>query len=238
MAGAPPEPPSGAANRRLADGRADLLVREEPLLLVIHGQQLLTMRTPGRDEDLALGFLLGEGIVARPQDVQTMRAEAGDMAAQRADELYVTLQKEPDPLVRSRLARTHEIRSSCGVCGIADPATVLEGTPPLLPGVPRVAASLLSALVRELHARQSLFAATGSSSPKVPMVMLPSATPRSIRAAFTAWARCRPSASLKVVLPSLSVCPRNRNSCSPLRSHPARKATSASRSVPSTWWSA
>ena len=162
MAG-PPEPPAGAAQRRLADGRSDLLVREEPLLLVIHGQQLLTMRTPGRDEDLALGFLLGEGIVASPQDVQAMRALAGDMAAQRADELHIALQHEPDPLVRSRLARTHEIRSSCGVCGIADPATVLEGTPPLLPGVPRVAASMLSGLVRELHGRQSLFAATGGS---------------------------------------------------------------------------
>ena len=101
--GGSPEPPAGAAPRRLADGRSDLLVREEPLLLVIHGQQLLTMRTPGRDEDLALGFLLGEGIVARPQDVQAMRAEAGDMASQRADELHVTLQKDPDPLVRSRL---------------------------------------------------------------------------------------------------------------------------------------
>src|SRR5262245_26521671 len=103
MAG-PPEPPAGAAARRLADGRSDLLVREEPLLLVIHGQQLLTMRTPGRDEDLALGFLLGEGIVAAPQQVQAMRAAAGDAAAQRADELHVELQQEPDPLVRSRLA--------------------------------------------------------------------------------------------------------------------------------------
>jgi FdhD protein len=162
MADAPPEP-SGAATRRLADGRGDLLVREEPLLLVIHGQQLLTMRTPGRDEDLALGFLLGEGIVRQPQDVSSMRALAGDPAAQRADEMHVTLAHEPDPLARSRLARTHEIRSSCGVCGVADPATVLEGTPPLLPGVPRVPASRLSALVRELHERQSLFAATGGS---------------------------------------------------------------------------
>jgi FdhD protein len=155
------EPPEGAARRRLGSGRDDLLVREEPLLLVVAGQQLLTMRTPGRDEDLAVGFLLGEGIVPQAADVQSMRAVAGDADAQRADELHVTLRIEPDPLVRSRLARTHEIRSSCGVCGMADAATILEGTPPLLPGVPKVPTGQVRALVDELRARQQLFAATG-----------------------------------------------------------------------------
>ena len=155
------EPPAGAARRRLADGRDDLLVREEPLLLVIHGQQLLTMRTPGRDEDLALGFLLGEGIVQDPSEALTMHAAAGDAEAQRADELHVTLRHTPDPLVRSRLARTHEIRSSCGVCGLADPASILEGTPPLLPGVPKVPAARLRELVGQLRTRQPLFLATG-----------------------------------------------------------------------------
>ncbi|MBL8729133.1 MAG: formate dehydrogenase accessory sulfurtransferase FdhD [Planctomycetes bacterium] len=155
------EPPDGAARRQLATGRDDLLVREEPLLLVVHGQQLLTMRTPGRDEDLALGFLLGEGIVAAAADVASMRAVPGDADAQRADELQVTLRTEPDPLARSRLARTHEIRSSCGACGLADAQTILEATPPLLPGVPRVQSALVHRLVDELRARQVLFAATG-----------------------------------------------------------------------------
>jgi len=154
-------PPEGAARRRLASGRDDLLVREEPLLLVIAGQQLLTMRTPGRDEDLAVGFLLGEGIVTAAADVVALHTLAGDADAERADELQVTLRSEPDPLVRSRLARTHEIRSSCGVCGMASAATMLEGTPPLLPGVPQVATARVHALVDELRARQQLFAATG-----------------------------------------------------------------------------
>lgn len=155
------ETPDGAARRRLASGRDDLLVREEPLLLVVHGQQLLTMRTPGRDADLALGFLLGEGIVTAAADVQAMRAVPGDAEAQRADELQVTLRAEPDALTRSRLARTHEIRSSCGACGLADAQTILEATPALLPGVPRVATARIRELVDALRARQSLFAATG-----------------------------------------------------------------------------
>ena len=44
-------------------------MREEPLLLNIHGKQLLTMRTPGQDEDLALGFLLGEGLLDSADDL-------------------------------------------------------------------------------------------------------------------------------------------------------------------------
>jgi len=138
-----------------------LLVREEPLLLVVHGQQLLTMRTPGRDPDLAVGFLLGEGIVQHRSDVLSMLAVAGDPDAQRADELRITLQDAPGPLAKSRLARTHEIRSSCGVCGIADPAAILDGTPPLLPGVPKVAPARIRELVDALRSRQELFAATG-----------------------------------------------------------------------------
>jgi FdhD protein len=153
--------PLGAARRRRAGGSDDLLVREEPLLLVVHDQQLLTMRTPGRDEDLALGFLLGEGIVADAAAVAAMELRPGDADCQRVDELHVTLARAPDTRVKARLARTHEIRASCGVCGLADPDTMLEGTPPLLPGVPRLPRERLTALVAELQRRQELFAATG-----------------------------------------------------------------------------
>lgn len=157
------DPQHGAAKRRLADGRDDLLVQEEPLLLVIGDHQLLTMRTPGRDEDLARGFLLAEGIVRTTADVTAMRAVPGDREAQRADELHVTLREAPAGLASARLARTHEIRSSCGVCGVADPAVLLDDTPPLLPGVPRIERSTLTGLVAELRRRQPLFESTGGS---------------------------------------------------------------------------
>jgi FdhD protein len=155
------ELPPGAARRTLADGRSDALVREEPLLLVVHGQQLLTMRTPGRDVDLAIGFLLGEGIAARAGDVATVELRAADAAAQTTDEVHVTLRTPPDAAGRARLTRTHEIRSSCGVCGVADAHTIVEAMPPLLPGVPRVARGLVPQLVATLAQHQQLFAATG-----------------------------------------------------------------------------
>ena len=90
-----PQPPEGAARKVLADGHADLLVREEPLLLVVHGQQLLTMRTPGNDDDLALGFLLGEGLIARADDVVGCELRPGDAEARTVDELHVTLRTPP-----------------------------------------------------------------------------------------------------------------------------------------------
>ena len=163
MADDVPLPPVGAARRTLADGRRDLLVREEPLLLVVHGQQLLTMRTPGRDEDLALGFLLGEGVIAAAADVVGMDLVAGDAGAARVDELRVTLRAAPQGLVRDRLARTHEIRSSCGVCGVADPQAILAGAPPLLPGVPKLPRASIAGWLRALADRQELFALTGGS---------------------------------------------------------------------------
>jgi len=153
--------PTGAARRALADGRQDWLVDEAPLLLVVHGQQLMTMRTPGRDEELATGFLLGEGILDAASAIRSMTAVAGDATQQRVDELHIELAQPPQGLTKARLARTHEIRSSCGICGLSDPGSMLEDLPPLLPGVPKVQAAAIAALVRSLQARQPLFAATG-----------------------------------------------------------------------------
>jgi FdhD protein len=130
-------------------------------LLVVHGQQLLTMRTPGHDQDLALGFLLGEGIVTTAADVVAFAANPADADGRRSDELQVTLARAPGELARSRLARTHEVRSSCGVCGLTDAQSILDGTPPLLPGVPKLPVARIAVLVTELQRRQQLFAATG-----------------------------------------------------------------------------
>ena len=59
----------------------DLLAAEEPLEIRLHGDQVaVTMRTPGHDTELAVGFLIGEGIV-RPEDVAgatECRSDEGD----------------------------------------------------------------------------------------------------------------------------------------------------------------
>lgn len=162
MSSTAPRPPHGTVSRTRPCGADDLLVREEPLLLRIDDSQLLTMRTPGQEEDLGLGFLIGEGIVTDRSGVAGMEFVAGDTAKLRADELRIRLTQAPDAAMRGRLARTHEIRSSCGVCGLSDPQQILEDTPPLLPGVPRVTRAQVHALAVELQQRQVVFAATGA----------------------------------------------------------------------------
>ena len=141
-------PRPGAASRRLADGRDDLLIEEAPLLLDVHGHQLLTMRTPGADLDLARGFLLGEGIADSLDEIVAVTDHPPTDDAPAS--VRVELQAAPAGLAKARLARTHEIRSSCGACGIADPHALLDDAPALLPGTPRLRGSQLAALTEAL----------------------------------------------------------------------------------------
>jgi FdhD protein len=154
-------PVEGAARRTLGDGCADWLVREEPLLVRVHGQQLLTMRTPGRDEDLAVGFLLGEGVIDAPADVVETRTARGDGETLTPDAIDVVLADPTDARIRGRLTRTHEIRASCGVCGLTDPDELLEDLQPLLPGVPRLDVEAIADRRRRFEEAQPLFARTG-----------------------------------------------------------------------------
>ena len=103
--------------RRRADGgwaRADdELAAEEPLEIRVAGRPVcVTMRTPGHDEELAAGFLLGEGIIRGPGDLVRMRrCEAGPGDA--VDALLA-----PTVAVDfARLTRHVFASSSCGVCG-------------------------------------------------------------------------------------------------------------------------
>ena len=64
----------------------DLIVVEEPLEIRLDGKPLVvTMRTPGDDEELAAGFLHAEGMIAGGADVASLRAVAGDGAAGAGD---------------------------------------------------------------------------------------------------------------------------------------------------------
>lgn len=154
--------PAGACERTLADGSRDWLIREEPLVLEVAGREVLTMRTPGDDEHLALGFLLTEGAVERAADIAGCRSIPGAPAEGRADRLVVEAAVEPDRL-RRQLTRSHEIRSSCGICGLADPAELLDDLRPLLPGTPRLPRGKIAELRETFEGGQALFARTGAA---------------------------------------------------------------------------
>src|SRR3954454_24687399 len=89
------------------DGASDEVAVEEPLEIRVDGRALaVTMRTPGHDEELALGFLYGEGLIG-PEP-----RSAGPPADLAGNTVEVA-----GPLRRSPDARSFYTTSSCGVCG-------------------------------------------------------------------------------------------------------------------------
>jgi FdhD protein len=148
--------------RTLADGSEDRLIREEPLLLRVGSHQLLTMRTPGDDQNLAIGFLLSEGAIGGLADVGEVTLRAGDPDSGEPDAVEVALARGADVGRLGRLTRTHEIRASCGVCGMRDAAQLLEDSPPLLPGVPKVSPEAIQAMRARFEQLQPLFQETGA----------------------------------------------------------------------------
>src|SRR6187200_1560325 len=107
MAEAPPYSTKRVTTLRLP-GRAeepDLVAVEEPLEIRIAGEPVaVTMRTPGHDEELALGFCVSEGIAA------TSAAPSPDLAAN-------TIEVSAAAFDRARVQRSFYTSSSCGVCG-------------------------------------------------------------------------------------------------------------------------
>lgn len=155
--------PAGAARRSLdGDDDDDLLVLEEPLWIECHGGRLLTMRTPGRDQDLAVGFLVAEGVIRSTDEVAEVRSIPGDTNALQPDIVHVVLRDPQSARIDGRLTRTHEIRPSCGICGLVDADALLDELEPLLPGVPKLSIDAIAELRRTFEREQPLFAATGA----------------------------------------------------------------------------
>jgi FdhD protein len=128
------------------DGRDDEVAVEEPLEIRVDGGPLVvTMRTPGHDEELALGFLYGEGLIDGPR------------AAGPTAELAVNTVEVAGPLTRDPGERRFYTTSSCGVCGKGALEEVAVHSAPL-PAGPTVTRSLLAGLPDRLY--QPAFART------------------------------------------------------------------------------
>jgi FdhD protein len=129
------------------DGITDQVAIEAPLEIRVDGAPLaVTMRTPGHDEELALGFLYGEGLIDDPRPA----GPTEDFAANTVD--------VAGPLLRDPGARRFYTTSSCGVCGKGALEEVAVLSAPL-PAGPRVSRELLADLPDRLE--QPGFARTG-----------------------------------------------------------------------------
>jgi FdhD protein len=131
----------------LRDGVRDEVAVEEPLEIRVDGAPLaVTMRTPGNDDELALGFLHGEGLIDSPREVGLTE----DLAANIVD--------VAGPLRHDPGARRFYTTSSCGICGKGALEEVAVHAPALGAG-PLVDRALLASLPARL--RQPTFERTG-----------------------------------------------------------------------------
>jgi len=135
---------------RLPPGEAegDRVAVEEPLEIRVNGEAVaVTMRTPGHDEELALGFCLSEGIVPG--------------AARLPDDLAAnTVEVDAPGFDSARLRRNFFTSSSCGVCGKgALEAVAVEA--PRVESAWTIAGDVVRELPERLRDGQGAFAATG-----------------------------------------------------------------------------
>jgi FdhD protein len=154
----------------MRDARVDTLVVEEPLEIRIGGRPLaVTMRTPGDDFDLVLGFLLSEGVIHAREHVASLRycgssrsnvgAEADyDCTYNVIDVVLAPGIEPPGAAVERRFYTT----SSCGVCGKASLEAVRTSSrwPPVDDPM-TVRELVLATLPERLRAGQAVFDRTG-----------------------------------------------------------------------------
>ena len=128
---------------------SDRLAVEEPLEIRVGGEPVaVTMRTPGHDEELALGFCLTEGL--RP------------LAARAPDDLAAnTIDVDAPDADLQRIRRSFYTSSSCGVCGKGALEAVAVDSPRVETGL-AVAFGVIAGLPERLREAQATFAVTGS----------------------------------------------------------------------------
>lgn len=136
---------------------SDELAIEEPLEIRVRGRAIsVTMRTPGHDDELAAGFLLTEGVVARGEDISAIepcdRNEAGNL---------VNVKLSPDVAVDfEKLSRHVFASSSCGLCGKATIESLANTFPPVQSDATIDAQTLLK-LPETMRQSQATFDRTG-----------------------------------------------------------------------------
>ena len=130
------------------DGARDEVAVEEPLEIRVDGEPLtVTMRTPGNDEELALGFLYGEGLIREPR------------RAGLTEDFAVNTIEVEGPLLRDPGRRRFYTTSSCGVCGKGSLEEVAVVAQPLHDVPLRIERAVLADLPDRL--RQPSFERTG-----------------------------------------------------------------------------
>jgi len=151
-----------ARNGTLLD-QPDWLATEEPLEIRVQGPDqevvsvAVTMRTPGNDDELAVGFLYTEGLIRSRAEVVAVNARPRLREEQPCNVVTVRLSH---PFDLAPLKRNFYATSSCGICGKASLEQIAVHCAPVAPG-PVLAHSVLVGLSATLRQAQPVFEQTG-----------------------------------------------------------------------------
>jgi FdhD protein len=154
-----------------AEPDLDHLTIEEPLEIVVSFRRRgllvrkpisITMRTPGLDRELAVGFLFTEGIIHSTESIISVEqslSEEGNQEMQNRNRVAVTLEREID---LARLERHFYTSSSCGICGKASlEALGMNREIQLEPDRPKHQKEFLFQVAGMARRQQSVFESTG-----------------------------------------------------------------------------
>jgi len=143
--------------------KQDLVAVEEPLAIRLGETTVsITMRTPGHDPDLAVGFLFTEGIVEDPAHIISIRHVKAEGNQRQAGNTIIVELKPGFEVDSERFRRNFYATSSCGICGKASLAAI-EVAPrrPLREPAPVFKAELIHSLPELLRRSQAVFERTG-----------------------------------------------------------------------------
>lgn len=144
--------------------RPDRVVGEEPLEVRLHGPSqepatvAVTMRTPGHDFELAVGFLLAEGLLHDQREVRSVKY--CDLPNGDSQQYNVVTVTSSLPVDVDERRRSVTVSASCGICGTAS-LDALKDRCPAIPAGPDIDAGVLTSLPTRLRRHQRLFEQTG-----------------------------------------------------------------------------
>ena len=117
----------------------------------------VTMRTPGHDDELAIGFLFGEGLLNQREDLESIESPSDE-----ANLVRIRLRAGVNADFK-RLARNFYAASSCGICGKASLEAVRSMALGVLAGEDRfrIGAEAIHQMAEQLRRSQEIFGQTG-----------------------------------------------------------------------------
>jgi FdhD protein len=143
--------------------QTDLLAAEEPLEIRVQGvgqetvSVAVTMRTPGHDHELAVGFLYSEGLLQSCEELVAVESGPTLLKIQPCNIVTIRLSRSFDPM---SLKRNFYATSSCGICGKASLDQIAIHCAPVASG-PVLPRSVLVGLPTVLRQAQQIFDHTG-----------------------------------------------------------------------------